>query len=1024
MSATATERERERIDDRRRAVQEALLQVRRLLRTAAGGVVASTLTVAGAATIGGTLVVGGTVTASGFVGSLTGNASTATALQTARTLWGQSFDGTGNVSGSLTGVTTLAASGAIGASQFNATDTGATLVTMTRTGSGANVAIQTTNTDGSLFFGMNSSEQFAVAATSNLAASPWITVSSSGITLPNPVSATSGLSVTGGALAVNAAFAHFIGRNANGATNVLALNNLDSTAATLHQGALLWNFSTTAPATVNAASITVAKLQEWTSTASTQDSVMTLRVAIDGALSTGLTLSSSSGSHAATFAGSLTAGNGTFSSSTSTTVQITNTTSGSEVILATRTTDNAAFGGSWIGRRSRTTGGAVSADDVLAGIYGQGHDGTSFYNTNVGAIRILAAETHTTSDRGTKIDFATTTIGSLTRTVRGTITDAGVFNWLGNVLVGTATAATGAPRLDVIGTNGLVGFADTTTDAATKSFRLGVRHYTNSEEMAAVIYADSGNGTTRVNIGGGTALFNAATLVQVYTAGDNVTTTGTLRASWNSVGTFAQAGDVDIGAVAQASRLSVSSSDTNVTNWMNEAATVDARAWSWRIDASGNLELRSVLDNNSTSTHVYTVTRAGLFSFATGDGIIRTTNSSVLGISGSTATNSGGNLRLFGSAHATQASDLEFRQGSTVVGAYDHSAVQWIWDVPTTITSTTGPQLSVRYNGSGVHATLDVSSTGVATLTASGASAAWVIANGLTVSPASANVVLSPTGSGVVTINPASTGTLDNVTIGGTTARAGTFTTVAATTVTASGSLFAYTTLRIWRGLGNNSNSIGIGASALDATTSGASNIAIGGSALAFLTTGSNNVVLGVGTFVRGTTHAENVVIGNLALSGGSIGQILRSVVIGYGAAVGSTASGDDNVFIGYASGGSATTLATSVLIGSGVASAHTTGSNVIVIGYQASASGTTVSNEITLGNGAITAFRIPGLSWAVTTTTCVINQSLQTAAPTGGAGAWKLGVANAVSPTAPNRTVTIDIDGTLYYLHAKTTND
>lgn len=36
-----------------------------------------------------------------FIGALTGNASTATKLATARTLWGKSFDGTGNVSGAI-----------------------------------------------------------------------------------------------------------------------------------------------------------------------------------------------------------------------------------------------------------------------------------------------------------------------------------------------------------------------------------------------------------------------------------------------------------------------------------------------------------------------------------------------------------------------------------------------------------------------------------------------------------------------------------------------------------------------------------------------------------------------------------------------------------------------------------------------------------------------------------------------------------------------------------------------------------
>ena len=46
-------------------------------------------------------------------GACTGNAATATKLQTARTIWGQSFDGTGNVSGALTGVTSITASGTV-----------------------------------------------------------------------------------------------------------------------------------------------------------------------------------------------------------------------------------------------------------------------------------------------------------------------------------------------------------------------------------------------------------------------------------------------------------------------------------------------------------------------------------------------------------------------------------------------------------------------------------------------------------------------------------------------------------------------------------------------------------------------------------------------------------------------------------------------------------------------------------------------------------------------------------------------
>lgn len=44
---------------------------------------------------------------------ITDNVASATKLQTARTIWGQSFDGTANVSGSLTGVTNITMSGAL-----------------------------------------------------------------------------------------------------------------------------------------------------------------------------------------------------------------------------------------------------------------------------------------------------------------------------------------------------------------------------------------------------------------------------------------------------------------------------------------------------------------------------------------------------------------------------------------------------------------------------------------------------------------------------------------------------------------------------------------------------------------------------------------------------------------------------------------------------------------------------------------------------------------------------------------------
>lgn len=60
-----------------------------------------------------------------------------------------------------------------------------------------------------------------------------------------------------------------------------------------------------------------------------------------------------------------------------------------------------------------------------------------------------------------------------------------------------------------------------------------------------------------------------------------------------------------------------------------------------------------------------------------------------------------------------------------------------------------------------------------------------------------------------------------------------------------------------------------------------------------------------------------------------------------------------------------------------------------------------------------------------VSSTGVAVTGVVSTTDPAGGAGPnWKLGVAASVSPTSPNRTIRIDIGGTSYYLHAKTTND
>jgi hypothetical protein len=54
-----------------------------------------------------------------------------------------------------------------------------------------------------------------------------------------------------------------------------------------------------------------------------------------------------------------------------------------------------------------------------------------------------------------------------------------------------------------------------------------------------------------------------------------------------------------------------------------------------------------------------------------------------------------------------------------------------------------------------------------------------------------------------------------------------------------------------------------------------------------------------------------------------------------------------------------------------------------------------------------------------------LLSGNIKTGSPSGGtAKTWKLGNVSVTSPTSPNRTIEVEIDGTTYYIHAKTTNN
>jgi len=88
----------------------------------------------------------------------------------------------------------------------------------------------------------------------------------------------------------------------------------------------------------------------------------------------------------------------------------------------------------------------------------------------------------------------------------------------------------------------------TLTDATTKTARMGVHHYTNSEEPATVFVVDSTATSNTLYIGGGTGTMNSTSFIKFLTAADGTTTTGTERMRIDSDGKLCICGNVQMGS--------------------------------------------------------------------------------------------------------------------------------------------------------------------------------------------------------------------------------------------------------------------------------------------------------------------------------------------------------------------------------------------------------------------------------------------------------------------------------------------
>ena len=213
----------------------------------------------------------------------------------------------------------------------------------------------------------------------------------------------------------------------------------------------------------------------------------------------------------------------------------------------------------------------------------------------------------------------------------------------GNVLIGTTTPTTGNPKLDVVSNNTVAAvFSDDDADNAKKEARLGVRHYTNNQEPVGLIYGTADTASNTIMIGGGTSLFNTATIIQFYTAANTTTTTGTLAADITGVG---------------ASSLLYLRGKLQVVGLSTMAA----------LDLSGQIDLNN---NNiiAGGTAAFTTITASA-------GVIQGSATSAVIISGGTSTVLGANLVLYGETHSGSRDwDWEFRHNTTTVLDWDDDA--------------------------------------------------------------------------------------------------------------------------------------------------------------------------------------------------------------------------------------------------------------------------------------------------------------------------------------------------------------
>lgn len=211
-------------------------------------------------------------------------------------------------------------------------------------------------------------------------------------------------------------------------------------------------------------------------------------------------------------------------------------------------------------------------------------------------------------------------------------------------------------------------------------------------------------------------------------------------------------------------------------------------------------------------------------------------------------------------------------------------------------------------------------------------------------------------------------------------------------------------------------------------------NTAIGQYAMRFNTSGQHNTAVGHLANTINTTGIQNTSIGVAALQNNGTGS--RNSSVGFEA--NRYQGNSDNTAFGYraAGVGFSNTATQNTSIGSS-ALLNNEGNNNVAVGFQAASNistgqsntiiGTNTGLGITTGNSnTVLGANVSGLSAALSNNIILADGGGTTRLQFSNTGALSLtGPAiTVVAPTSPNRTLTVTVGGTVYYLHAKTTND